>query len=146
MNIVIDIFLVLVFACAIYDGWSKGLVKSVMNLVRWGVSLLAAVILGPLLALWIGFSILGCIVVVFGVTFLIMTLISLAAKKLAELPVLKTMDKILGLIVGIFTGVVNVIFLSTVLNVISAVFHIRALENGTFFLRLFEGVSDLVFK
>ncbi|MBR5124755.1 MAG: CvpA family protein [Clostridia bacterium] len=146
MKIVIDIFLILVFAGAIYQGWSNGFVKSIMEFARWGVSLLATIILGPLLAVWTGIHVLITLILVFAVSFGIMTLIFLAVKKLAELPVLRTMDKFLGVVAGVFNGVVRVIFLATILSVILIVLDYGALTAESFVLRIFSGLIDIVFR
>jgi hypothetical protein len=53
-------------------------------------------------------------------------------------------DKLLGLLVGILSGAVAVVFISVILSALLSAFGHDAVVEGSFVLRLFAGVKDLL--
>ena len=78
--------------------------------------------------------------------FLVLSIVVFIIGKLAKLPFLKTVDKILGLVVGAVSGVVAVMFASVVLSLILGVSGQSELVEGSFVLRLFSSVKDLLIQ
>ena len=85
-------------------------------------------------------------VLLFVLAFIALTVVIFIVSKVAKLPAIKTVDKLLGLVVGIVSGVVAVIFISVILSAILGVIGQEAVVEGSFMLRLFAGVKDLIFK
>lgn len=90
-------------------------------------------------------TILGFILL-FVISFIVLTVVIFIVGKLAKLPAIKTVDKLLGLVVGIFSGAVAVVIISVILSAILGLIGQDAVVEGSFMLRLFAGVKDLIFK
>lgn len=84
-------------------------------------------------------------ILLFVLAFLVLTVVIFIVTRFAKLPAIKTVDKLLGLVVGIVSGVVAVIFISVILSAILGVVGQDALVEGSFMLRLFAGIKDLLF-
>lgn len=84
-------------------------------------------------------------VLLFVLTFIVLTVVIFIVSKVAKLPAIKTVDKLLGLVVGIFSGAVAVIFISVILSAILGVIGQEAVVEGSFMLRLFSGIKNLLF-
>lgn len=85
-------------------------------------------------------------ILLFVLTFLVLTVVIFIVTRFAKLPAIKTVDKLLGLVVGIVSGAVAVIFISVILSAILGVIGQEAVVEGSFMLRLFSGIKDLLFK
>lgn len=85
-------------------------------------------------------------VLLFVISFILLTVAIFIVNKLVKLPVIQSVDKILGLAVGAFSGAVTVVVLSILLSAILGLVGQGELEEGSFMLRLFAGVKDLLFK
>ncbi len=85
-------------------------------------------------------------VLLFVLAFLVLTVVIFIVSKVAKLPAIKTVDKLLGLLVGIVSGAFAVIFISVILSALLGVIGQEALVEGSFMLRLFSGIKDLLFN
>ena len=85
-------------------------------------------------------------VLLFILAFIVLTVVIFIVGKLAKLPVLKTVDKVLGLVVGIASGALAVLFVAVVLSAILGVIGQTEVVEASFMLRLFSGVKDLLFR
>ena len=84
-------------------------------------------------------------VLLFVISFILLTVAIFIVNKLVKLPVIQSVDKILGLAVGAFSGAVTVVVLSILLSAILGLVGQGELEEGSFMLRLFSGIKDLLF-
>ena len=85
-------------------------------------------------------------VLLFVISFILLTVAIFIVNKLVKLPVIQSVDKILGLVAGVFSGAVTVVVLSILLSAILGLVGQGELAEGSFMLRLFAGVKDLIFK
>ena len=85
-------------------------------------------------------------VLLFVISFVLLTVAIFIVNKLVKLPAIQSVDKILGLVVGVFSGAVTVVVLSILLSAILGLVGLGTLAEGSFMLRLFAGVKDLIFK
>jgi len=85
-------------------------------------------------------------VLLFVLAFIVLTVVIFIVSKVAKLPAIKTVDKLLGLLVGIVSGAFAVIFISVILSALLGVIGQEALVEGSFMLRLFSGIKDLLFN
>ncbi len=86
-------------------------------------------------------TVLGYILL-FALSFILLTVVIFIVGKLAKLPAIKTVDKLLGLAMGTVSGVVTVIFISVILSALFGVFGQTDVVEGSFMLRLFSGLKD----
>lgn len=85
-------------------------------------------------------------VLLFLVSFLVLTLVVFLVSRLAKLPAVKTVDKLLGLGIGVVSGAVTVIFLSVLLSAILGVIGQEEMVEASFMLRSFLGLKNLLFS
>lgn len=109
----------------------NALVEQWSHTVADGISKVIATVIGYIL--------------LFVLTFLVLTLVIFIVTRFAKLPAIKTVDKLLGLVVGLFSGAAVVIFISVILSALLGIFGQEALVEGSFMLRLFSGIKDLLF-
>ena len=109
----------------------NALVEQWSHTVADGISKVIATVIGYIL--------------LFVLAFLVLTLVIFIVTRFAKLPAIKTVDKLLGLVVGLFSGAVAVIFISVILSAILGVIGQEAVVEGSFMLRLFSGIKDLLF-
>ena len=109
----------------------NALVEQWSHTVADGISKVIATVIGYIL--------------LFVLAFLVLTLVIFIVTRFAKLPAIKTVDKLLGLVVGIFSGAAVVIFISVILSALLGIFGQEALVEGSFMLRLFSGIKDLLF-
>ena len=109
----------------------NALVEQWSHTVADGISKVIATVIGYIL--------------LFVLAFLVLTLVIFIVTRFAKLPAIKTVDKLLGLVVGLFSGAVAVIFISVILSALLGIFGQEALVEGSFMLRLFSGIKDLLF-
>ena len=110
----------------------NALVEQWSRTVADGISKVISLILGFVLLFVISFVLLTAVIFIIG--------------KLVKLPVIRTVDKLLGLAVGIFNGAAVVMVSSVILGAILGLMGQGELVEGSFMLRLFAGVKDLLFK
>lgn len=109
----------------------NALVEEWSHTVADGISKVIATVIGYIL--------------LFILAFLVLTVVIFIVTRFAKLPAIKTVDKLLGLVVGLFSGAVAVIFISVILSAILGVIGQEAVVEGSFMLRLFSGIKDLLF-
>ena len=109
----------------------NALVEEWSHTVADGISKVIATVIGYIL--------------LFVLAFLVLTLVIFIVTRFAKLPAIKTVDKLLGLVVGLFSGAAVVIFISVILSALLGIFGQEALVEGSFMLRLFSGIKDLLF-
>jgi uncharacterized membrane protein required for colicin V production len=109
----------------------NSLVEQWSHTVADGISKVIATVIGYIL--------------LFVLAFLVLTLVIFIVTRFAKLPAIKTVDKLLGLVVGLFSGAVAVIFISVILSALLGIFGQEALVEGSFMLRLFSGIKNLLF-
>jgi hypothetical protein len=109
----------------------NALVEEWSHTVADGISKVIATVIGYIL--------------LFVLAFLVLTLVIFIVTRFAKLPAIKTVDKLLGLVVGLFSGAVAVIFISVILSALLGIFGQEAVVEGSFMLRLFSGIKDLLF-
>jgi uncharacterized membrane protein required for colicin V production len=109
----------------------NALVEQWSHTVADGISKVIATVIGYIL--------------LFVLAFLVLTLVIFIVTRFAKLPAIKTVDKLLGLVVGLFSGAVAVIFISVILSAILGVIGQEAVVEGSFMLRLFSGIKNLLF-
>ena len=107
------------------------LVESWSHTVADGISKVISLVLG--------------FVLLFVISFILLTIAIFIVNKLVKLPAIQSVDKILGLVVGIFSGAITVVFLSVLLSAVFGLVGQGALAEGSFMLRLFSGLKDLLF-
>ena len=109
----------------------NALVEEWSHTVADGISKVIATVIGYIL--------------LFVLAFLVLTLVIFIVTRFAKLPAIKTVDKLLGLVVGLFSGAAVVIFTSVILSALLDIFGQEALVEGSFMLRLFSGIKELLF-
>ena len=137
--IFIDIAIVAMFICFIIVGYSKGFVYEVLSLLYTAISIVASWFLAPifasmyplvklenlntqaeLLSRFINLDVILNTVIYFVLIFIIFKilyiLLSLIFKGMNKLPVLGTINKILGAVIGILNATIVTIFLSLLLT------------------------------
>ena len=110
----------------------NALVEEWSHTVADGISRVISLILGYIL--------------LFVLSFIVLTIVIFIVGKLAKLPAIKTVDKLLGLVVGIFSGAIAVIIVSVILGAILGLVGQGEVVEGSFMLRIFGGLKDLIFK
>lgn len=137
--IFIDIAIVAMFICFIIVGYSKGFVYEVLSLLYTAITIVASWFLAPifasmyplvklenlntqaeLLSRFINLDVILNTVIYFVLIFIIFKilyiLLSLIFKGMNKLPVLGTINKILGAVIGILNATIVTIFLSLLLT------------------------------
>ncbi len=109
----------------------NALVEQWSHTVADGISKIVATVIGYIL--------------LFVLAFLVLTVVIFIVTRFAKLPAIKTVDKLLGLVVGLFSGAVAVIFISVILSAILGVIGREAVVEGSFMLRFFSGIKNLLF-
>jgi uncharacterized membrane protein required for colicin V production len=110
----------------------NSLVEQWSHTVADGISKVIATVIGYIL--------------LFVLSFIVLTIVIFIVGKLAKLPAIKTVDKLLGLVVGIFSGAIAVIIVSVILGAILGLIGQGEIVEGSFMLRIFGGLKDLIFK
>lgn len=108
----------------------NALVEEWSHTVADGISKVIATVIGYIL--------------LFALAFLALTIVIFIVSKVAKLPAIRTVDKLLGLLLGIVSGVISVIIISVILSALLSAFGQDAVVEGSFVLRLFSGVKDLL--
>lgn len=85
-------------------------------------------------------------ILLFVIAFVVLTVVIFIISRFSKLPAIKTVDKLLGLVVGIVSGAIAVIFISVILGAILGVVGQAEIVEGSFMLRLFSGIKDLLFR
>jgi|GEM_PF-4962617 len=105
MHIIIDILLVALFLVPIISGWKRGFITTVLELVSFIVAFIVAFV-GTFLAVSVvDANPIVIFIVLFIAAYVALIIIKNALNLVAKLPVLKTMNNLLGLIIGLVQGV-----------------------------------------
>lgn len=148
MSVVIDIILVAILAIQIIHGWKKGLSGVVLGFARIILSFLLAVILGKSVAgLFAGVTshvflqnVLGYIST-FIFTFLACTIVIFFIKKI-NIPIVSTIDTLLGIIIGSVLGILTVALITSLLSSLLAA--LTSFTGNPAYFNVYE--SSHVFK
>ena len=108
----------------------NALVEEWSHTVADGISKVIATVIGYIL--------------LFALAFLALTIVIFIVSKVAKLPAIKTVDKLLGLLLGLVSGAITVIFISVILSALLGLLGQDAVVEGSFVLRLFSGIKDLL--
>ena len=81
----------------------------------------------------------------FLLSFLALTIVMMVVGGLAKLPVIRTVDRLLGLAGGILSGMIAVFILSVVLGAILSLTGQEDILDGSLTLRLFTGLKERIF-
>ena len=81
----------------------------------------------------------------FLLSFLALTIVMMVVGGLAKLPVIRTVDRLLGLAGGILSGMIAVFILSVVLGAILSLTGQEDILDGSLTLRLFTGLKKRIF-
>ena len=125
MNVIFDLALLVIFGLFAFWGYRKGLIRMVLSLGRLILAVLITVMLGSSFSSWLHrmfmtsypallASIIGH-VLLFLLAFALLTFAIYFLGKLAELPLIRTGDKLLGLAVGCISGLITMALVSSVL-------------------------------
>ena len=107
------------------------LVEKWSRTVTDGISKVASTVLG--------------FVLLFALSFLALTIVIAVVGGLVGLPVIRTVDKLLGLGGGVISGAVAVFVLSTVLGAVCSLLGQEDAVENSLLLRLFTGLKERVF-
>lgn len=113
----LDGLLIVLFAACVYLGWQRGFVKTFSRLLVLLISVLVSAVFGGPVAtvvnahnLSYGLTRLICSVVLFVITYALASLVIGVLNWAAKLPLLKQMNRLLGLIAGVVSGALWVLF------------------------------------
>ena len=84
-------------------------------------------------------------VLLFALSFLALTIVMTLVGGLTKLPLIRTVDKLLGLGGGILNGMIAVFVLSTVLGAVCSLLGQGDMVENSLLLRLFTGLKERVF-
>ncbi len=118
MSILLDGLLVLLFGTCVYLGWRRGFIKMLSGLLALVVaSLVSSVLSTPIAAAMAPRTALPpsvvrllCSIVLFILSYALMSVMLRTLNVVAKLPLLKFANKVLGSVVGILSGVLWVLF------------------------------------
>lgn len=85
-------------------------------------------------------------VLLFIIAFVVLTIVIFIVDKVAKLPLLKTADKILGLVLGAVSGILAVMVVSVILGALLGALGQGDVVENSFMLKLFSGLRGLLFK
>jgi uncharacterized membrane protein required for colicin V production len=124
MSVAVDILLAVTFFGIVFVHYRRGFMRSILMFARVLVSTVVTFLLGPYLSEWLASyqnasmkipMYLISYAVLFAVSFVVMTILMWQAGKLVKLPVIKQCDKILGIVLGVITGLVAVSVMACIL-------------------------------
>jgi len=104
MHILIDVLLVALFAVPVISGWKRGFITTVLELVSFIIAFIVAFVGTMLGVAIVDASPIVVFVILFIVAYIALIIIKNILNVVAKLPVLKTMNNLLGLIVGLVQG------------------------------------------
>ena len=117
MNILIDIVLGVLCVLIIVKYTWRGFVKSIVGAVKLALTFILTFTVAPMCFKSDDIvTTLIAYLLVFALTFLILTVVSFFLNKLFELPILKVINKLLGAVLGIVVAYVSLCFVSAALN------------------------------
>ena len=151
MHVLFDILLLAVFAFFVVRGWMRGFVKSVLSFGRTVLSVLLTIAFGGVFASWLSATLGGAFtaVIAYVVLFILlyagMTVIIFLVQRIVELPILKQCNKLLGTLLGVLTGWINVSLLSTVLYAVIKVANHPEIYESSWIFKLSHNLNFFSF-
>lgn len=138
MAILLDVLVVLLFGASIVSGWRRGFVKVFGGLLALvAATLVSAWLSEPIAALFIPKSAkdpvvvqLICVVVLFAITYALVAFLLRSLNLIAKLPLIKQLNKVLGLVVGVLSGLLWVLFVVCALQMLTRAGWIPALTEA----------------
>lgn len=138
MSILLDLLMILVLGLSMVSGWRRGLIKVLGGLVALAVATLVSAWLGePVAALFTPKSSadpalvqLICVVALFAITYALVSILIRSLNLFAKLPLIKQLNKVLGLAVGVVSGVLWVVFAVCALQMLARLGWIPALTDA----------------
>lgn len=129
LSVFIDILLAVTFFGIVFVHYRRGFVRSVLTCARMAVSSLVTFVVAPTVAEWLADQqenpvmavpmYLVSYALLFVLSFVAMTLlIWFVSKWVRRIPIIKHCDKILGIVLGVITGLVAVSVISCMLYLI----------------------------
>lgn len=125
MNVVFDLILLAILGLFAFWGYRKGLIRMVLSLGRLILAVVITVTVGSPFSTWLherimpsSPALLAAVsghVLLFLLAFVLLTMAMVILGKLADLPLIRTGDKLLGLGVGCVSGLITVALVSSVL-------------------------------
>jgi len=106
MNLNILLLIVIIFMVVkIADGYKRGMVKEVISFVSLVIMCIVVLLLGTALHSYLEKEIIGVIVavlllVILGITHHLLRLVFFSAKLVSKLPIVSSVDKLLGMVAG----------------------------------------------
>ena len=120
MSVLIDVIIIAVFLFPVFKYWHKGLMQAILGVGKFFAAIIAAVILGRPIALLVNnifslewMSAILAYIAVFLIALLVFSILCHSLKSI-KIPILSTLDKILGLCLGIVIGVLSAATVATV--------------------------------
>lgn len=111
MNInILTIAIVVILICMIMDGYKKGMVKSLISLVSLMITCVVLFLIGNALGSYFDGRIFNLILTLLllgaiGILHHLLNVVFFSAKLVSKLPIVHSLDKILGIVVGILETV-----------------------------------------
>ena len=122
MNVIIDIILAAVFAFTVIRFYTKGFVKALFSLCKFFLSIAAAFLLTPFVGNILNNKIIAFIVI-FVLSMIACVFLSFTMDKIFNLPVLREINKLFGLALGVVCGflyaMVSVTVITWILDLLS---------------------------
>ena len=109
LNLLLIIVLV-VMICGMVDGYKKGMVRSLITFISLIITCVVVVLLGNALNNYFDGNIINVIILVFmlcliGIVRHLLGVVFFSAKVISKLPIVHSVDKLLGIVVGILATV-----------------------------------------
>lgn len=122
-NIVL-IIAAIVLLCAVTDGYKKGMVRSIISFVSLIITCIVVALLGSAAKNYFDGEVMNVIAMVLllclvGVIRHVLNLVFFSAKALSGLPIISWVDKLLGIVVGVF----ETVLLLWTLYILAAIFE-----------------------
>ena len=138
MAILLDLLVVLLLGASIVSGWRRGFIKVFGGLLALvAATLVSAWLSEPVAALFTPKSSadpamvqLLCVVVLFAVTYALVAFLLRSLNLIAKLPLIKQVNKVLGLAVGVLSGLLWMMFVVCALQMLARVGWIPALTEA----------------
>lgn len=156
MSYIPDLFLLALFAIMVFRGMKRGLVRSVLGVARLVLSVVAAIAGGPVVADYLTTrsggtlsalpATIGGYLLAFAGGYILLTAVTFVLCRLTKLPVISTVDKVLGLALGTVSGLVAVAFLATIMEIALRIAGKDTVVEQSVSLTLVSAIRDRLFQ
>ena len=138
MSVLLDLLLVVLLGLSIMSGWRRGFVKMFGGLLALvAATSISAWLSDPIASLFVPKSTkdpavvqLICVVVLFAITYALVAFLVRSLDLIAKLPLIKQLNKVLGLAVGVVSGVLWVLFVTCALQLLARVGWVPVLTEA----------------